>query len=206
MIQNPRPLEYWISPQLSQAGHGSASVLRRMALNDAQSRATYLMMYFWSAWLLVIGVVLAFLAPAVILYAAVPGLVLAPFAVLLHLRRRGRAVPSQRFPASSRAPSTIRGAWTGVALVAVGTSAIVMVSVLSGSADLSARSVTGGVLAVMFLVALFIGTLVIPAWHIENSARLFREQIGTDARLRQELEALAQTYTDPSGRLPFGPL
>ncbi len=206
MIHDSRPLEYWLSPQLGQAGHGASSVLRRMALNDAQSKATGLMLYFWAGWLLAIAITLLILAPTLALYAVVPGAFLALVAVLLQRRRSRRTVPSHAYPASSRAPRTVRGAWTGVTLAAVAVSAVFVVAILSGQANLDANSVVGGILGVLFIIALFVGTLVIPAWHIEHAERLFRERIRSEEPLRQELEGMARTYTDPSGRLPFGPL
>lgn len=195
-----------MSPQLSQAGHGTSSVLRRMALNDAQSMATGLMLWFWCAWLALISITLLFLAPSAVLYPAVPALILGGLATLVTLRRRRRILPSDRPPASSRAPRTVRGAWTGVALVAVGCVALLVALVLTDQASSSPESVTPGVLGMFFVITLFMGTLLIPAWHIENAGRLFRARVSHDARLRQALEELARTYSDPSGRLPFGPL
>ncbi|WP_323959064.1 hypothetical protein GC088_10975 [Arthrobacter sp. JZ12] len=201
-----RPLEYWLSPQLSQAGQGSTSVLRRMALNDAQSRATCLMLYFWCAWLALIAVVTVFTAPGVVPYAATGALIAGAVASALSARRRRRKTPSIGHPASSRAPRTVRGAWTGIALVAVGASGLMLALMLSEDADLSAGSIAGGVLGLLFIVALFVGTLLIPAWHIENAERLFRERIGREPELRQALEEMARTHSDEGGRLQFGPL
>lgn len=198
-------LEYWLSPQRGRAGH-SSSVLRRMALNDAQSRATSLMMYFWCAWLMAIAITLMFAAPDAVLYPAVAGVVVGALAVMQHIRRRRREVPSYRHPASSRAPRSVRGAWTGVALVTVGCVGLMVAFGLSGEASMSPESVTGGVLGLIFTISLFMGTLLIPAWHIEHADRLFRSRIERDAGLRRTLEDMSRTYSDPSGRLQFGPL
>ncbi|WP_299166188.1 hypothetical protein [uncultured Arthrobacter sp.] len=206
MSWETRPLEYWMSPQLSEAGQGSASVLRRMALNDAQSRATYLMLYFWCAWLALVALALAFTASGAVPYAVAGALLTGGAAGALQARRRGRHVPSSRHPASSRAPRTVRGAWTGITLVAVGSCGIMLALALSGDASLSAGSVAGAVLGVFFLVAFFAGTLLIPAWHIENAARLFRARIGQEPDLREALEEMSQNHRDPNGRTQFGPL
>lgn len=77
---------------------------------------------------------------------------------------------------------------------------------LSGEASMNPGSVTGGVLALVFIISLFMGTLLIPAWHIEHAERLFRTRIDREPELRRTLEDMSRTYSDPSGRLQFGPL
>ena len=206
MSQGTRSLDYWMSPQLSEAGQGTGSILRRMALNDAQSRATFLMLYFWCAWLALVALALAFTAPGGAPYAVAGAVLTGGAAGALQARRRGRQVPTSRHPASSRAPRTVRGAWTGITLVAVGSCGLILALALSGNASLSPGSVTGAVLGVFFLVAFFAGTLLIPAWHIENAARLFRERIGQEPGLRQALEEMSRTHSEPNGRMQFGPL
>lgn len=195
-----------MSPQLGQAGHGTSSVLRRMSLNDAQSRATCLMLYFWCAWLALIVLVSAFAAPSAVPYAAAGVLLTGAVAAVLHARRRSRKVPSSSHPASSRAPRTVRGAWTGIALVAVGSCGLMVALGMSGEASLSPGSVAGAAIGLFFVIAFFAGTLLIPAWHIENAARLFRARIDRDPELRRTLEEMSVTHQDPNGRLQFGPL
>lgn len=177
-----------------------------MALNDAQSRATYLMLYFWCAWLALVALALAFTAPGAVVYAVAGALLTGGAAGALQARRRGRQIPTSRHPASSRAPRTVRGAWTGITLVAVGSCGIMLALALSGDASLSAGSVGGAVLGVFFLVAFFVGTLLIPAWHIENAARLFRARIGQEPGLREALQEMSLNHRDPNGRTQFGPL
>lgn len=206
MNQYSRPLEYWMSPQLSSSGQGTTSILRRMALNDAQSRATCLMMYFWCAWLALIAVISAFAAPDAVPYAVAGALITGAIAAVLQARRRSRKVPSSSHPASSRAPRRVSGAWTGVALVALGSCGIMVALGLSGEASLSPGSVAGAVIGVFFVIAFFAGTLLIPAWHIENATRLFRTRIESEPELRQSLEEMALTHEGQGGSLQFGPL
>jgi hypothetical protein len=82
----------------------------------------------------------------------------------------------------------------------------VLALALSGEASLSPGSIAGALLGVLFVIALFAGTLLIPAWHIENAARLFRARIEHDPGLRQTLEEMSRTHHDPNGRVQFGPL
>lgn len=90
--------------------------------------------------------------------------------------------------------------------MAVGSSGLMLALALSGDASLSPGSIAGAVLGVFFLVAFFAGTLLIPAWHIENAAHLFRSRIGKEPGLRQTLEEMSRTHRDPNGRTQFGPL
>ncbi|WP_028280859.1 hypothetical protein [Arthrobacter sp. H5] len=205
-VNPPRTLEYWLSPQLSLAGHGTPTVLRWMALNDAQRRATFLMMYFWSAWLLLIAVVLLFVEPGTAVYPAIPALVLALGAVLMQRRAARRRMPAYRHPASSRAPRTVTGAWTGVALAGALSCAAVIAFAISDPGSFSPGDLPGVIFVVFLIVSLFMGTLLIPARHIEHSQRRFRARIEREADLRHALEDLAQTYNDPKGPPQFGPL
>lgn len=205
MSMDRRPLQYWLSPQLSQAGQSETTVLRVMANNYSARRATYLMMAGWGSWLLVLAVLLAGadLAPALWGSLAGIGLALGGIALLLRSHHLKNPLASYRRWVSSRAPRTVNGAVTALALFMIFMCGFILFSLFYGAShSITAGDVIGSVMAGLFMA----NTLLVPAWHSEHAVAIFRRHIQNSPEARSWLEDLALHGTDPKGPEKFGPL
>ncbi|KUM36106.1 hypothetical protein [Arthrobacter sp. EpRS71] len=202
-----RPLEYWLSTELSAVTPANArSRLREIA----SARGSY--MGAWAAGigigasLVLLGVVLAVRVGTFALIPALglPGATIAVLCSVFYVRARDR-LPRTGRALVNRGPGSLRGALSFVAFVLlVFTGLFAFTAKPSTWQDPAALLTLATILG--FIVCLLVVGIIIPATIAGRSRESLRRKAATDPRFRALLEQDLATWRDPYGNAGYGPL
>lgn len=203
-----RELAYWLHDEAGRlVPESTQTALRSMALNRGQHRGMAAAAVGAGAAFTGLGILgwATSGSPGFLIGLTGPGLVLAIIEILMFRRLRRNRLPKAFAMLPSRGPGNFKsGLWAAVFFTAV---FAVILSPLSGR--LLERGPEGVVLlagyAVMVMV-FFASVFTAPAYFIEHAARDFRAEIEASSELREALEEMSLTWTDPAGTREFGPL
>ena len=207
LFHSDRPLDYWLSPELSAITPANArSRLREIA----GARGAY--MGAWAAGtgigavLVLLGVVLAVRLGtfATIAALSLPGAAVAVFCGVFYVRVRDR-LPRTSRALVNRGPGSMRGAISFVGFILV-----VFIALLALTAKPSTWQDPGALLTLatilVFMVALLVVGIIVPATIMGRSRESLRRKAANDPRFRALLEQDLATWRDPIGDAGYGPL
>ncbi|MCT9869447.1 hypothetical protein [Paenarthrobacter aurescens] len=207
LSRSARPLDYWLSPELSAITPTNArSRLRELA----SARGAY--MGAWAAgiglggFLVLLGVVLAVRlgTPVALPALGIPGAALAALCGISFARVRNRLPRTDR-ALVNRGPGSLRGALSFVAFVlVVFTGLFAFTAKPSTWQDPAALLTLATVLA--FMVGLLVVGIIVPATIASRSRESLRRKAATDPHFRALLEQDLVTWRDPYGNAGYGPL
>ncbi|MFJ4207006.1 hypothetical protein ACIPY2_00885 [Paenarthrobacter sp. NPDC089675] len=202
-----RPLDYWLSPELSAITPANArSRLREIA----DARGAY--MGAWAAGigvgaaLVLLGVVLAARLGTFVLLPALglPGAALAVLCGFSFVRVRDR-LPQTSRALVNRGPGSLRGALSFAGFIVLAFLGVFAFTAKPSTWQDSAALLTLG-LVLAFLVCLLLVGIIIPATIMGRSRESLRRKAATDPRFRALLEQDLATWRDPYGNAGYGPL
>ncbi|MFJ6535292.1 hypothetical protein ACIQH5_03605 [Paenarthrobacter sp. NPDC091711] len=202
-----RPLDYWLSAELSAITPANArSRLREIA----SARGSY--MGAWAAGigigasLVLMGVVLAVRLGTFALIPALslPGVAIAVLCCVFYVRVRDR-LPQTGRALVNRGPGSLRGALSFVGFILFAFIGLFALMAKPSTWQDSALLLTlATVLA--FIVCLLVVGIIVPATIAGRSRESLRRKAATDPHFRALLEQDLATWRDPYGNAGYGPL
>lgn len=202
-----RPLDYWLSPELSAITPANArSRLREIA----GARGAY--MGAWAAGsgvgavLVLLGVVLAARlgTPATLAALGLPGAGLAVLCGFSFVRVRNR-LPRTSRALVNRGPGSLRGALSFCGFIVLAFLGVFAFTAKPSTWQDPASLLTLG-LVLAFMIGLLVVGIIIPATIMGGSRESLRRKAATDPRFRALLEQDLATWRDPYGNAGYGPL
>ncbi|MDI2021664.1 hypothetical protein [Paenarthrobacter nicotinovorans] len=207
LFHSDRPLDYWLSPELSAITPANArSRLREIA----GARGAY--MGAWAAGtgigavLVLLGVVLAVRLGtfATIAALSLPGAAVAVLCGVFYVRVRDR-LPRTSRALVNRGPGSLRGALSFIAFVLV-----VFAGLFAFTAKPSTWQDPGTLLTLAtvlaFMIFLLVAAILVPATIMGRSRESLRRKAANDPHFRALLEQDLATWRDPVGNAGYGPL
>ncbi|GAA2848389.1 hypothetical protein [Paenarthrobacter ilicis] len=202
-----RPLEYWLSPELSAITPATApSRLRELASARGSFMGAWAGGICLGAVLVLLGAILALRlgAPAVLPSLAVPGAGIGVLCSIFYARAKDR-LPRTNRALVNRGPGNLRGA-----LFFVGFILLVFMGVFALTATPSTWQDPSSLLTLAtvlgFMLSLLTAAIIVPATIVGRSRESLRRKAADDPRFRALLEQDLATWRDPYGEAGYGPL
>ncbi|MFF4082691.1 hypothetical protein ACFYZN_25255 [Streptomyces sp. NPDC001777] len=200
-----RPLEYWLSPELSRVSpEDTRSRLREIAgARDAYMGA-------WAAGigmgaeLILLGVFLGLQldTPAPTLGFGIPGFALAVFCNVFYVRIRDR-VPRTGRSVSHRGPGSLRQALSFVGFILFAFIAVFAFAAKPAPWQDPSRLLPLA-MTLVFVIGLMVAAIVVPATIMGRARESLRRKAMNDPRFRDLLEQDLLTWRDPVGNASYG--
>ncbi|MGW2183395.1 hypothetical protein ACWCXX_36230 [Streptomyces sp. NPDC001732] len=202
-----RPLEYWLSPDLSRVSpEDTRSRLREIAGARGAYTGAWAAGIGVGAELILLGVFLGLQldTPAPALGFGIPGFALVVLCSVFYVRIRDR-VPRTGRSVSHRGPGGLRQALSFVGFILFAFAAVLAFTAKPDTWQDPSHLLTPAVVLV-FVIGLMAAAIVVPATIMGRTRESLRRKAMNDPRFRDLLEQDLLTWRDPVGNAPYGPL
>ncbi|MBT2585905.1 hypothetical protein [Arthrobacter sp. ISL-95] len=202
-----RPLDYWLSPELSAITPANArSRLREIA----SARGSY--MGAWAAGigigaaLILLGALLALRLGTFLTVPSLslPGAVIAGLCGFFYVRVRDRLPKSSR-ALVNRGPGSLRGALSFMGFIVIVFIGLFALTAKPSTWQDPAQLLTLATVLV-FIICLLVAAIIVPATILGRSRESLRRKAADDPHFRALLEQDLATWRDPYGEAGYGPL